>query len=254
MRSSPTCIFRPTVSSAPDLISRILRHERLVVAGGIALLVGLCWWFVASGAGMGDGMAAMQPPPFTAVLLMWWLMMAAMMLPSAAPAILLYARVRQTRSDPAVAQSWLFLAGYLALWLLFSILAVAAQRLLTGPSMALGNRRAEGTLLILAGLYQLSPLKAACLGECRSPAQFISRHWRPGWAGALRLGLLHGAYCVGCCWVLMLLLFVGGVMNLLWVVALAAIVAIEKLAPGGQWFARLSGCALIAWGLVILLG
>jgi predicted metal-binding membrane protein len=240
------------VSSAPDPTGRILRHERLILAGGIALLVALGWWFLLSGAGM--TMAGMHAPPFAAVLFMWWLMMAAMMLPSAAPAILLYARVRQMRGgDGTIPQSWVFLAGYLTLWLLFSLLAATAQHLLAGPSMALDNPLAEGALLIAAGVYQLSPLKTACLGECRSPAQFISRHWRPGWTGTLRLGLLHGAYCVGCCWALMLLLFVGGVMNLLWVVGLAGIVAAEKLVPHGIWLGRIVGVGLIIWGTLLLL-
>jgi len=215
------------------------------------LLATLAWWFLIDGAGPGAGnaMAGMSEPPFAAALLMWWLMMAAMMLPSAAPAILLYARVRYMRGgDNAIAQTWVFLAGYLALWLLFSLVAATAERLLTGPSMIIASSTARGALLVAAGVYQLSPLKTACLSECRSPAQFISRQWRPGWIGALRLGLLHGAYCIGCCWALMLLLFVGGVMNLLWVVALAAIVAVEKPVPQGLWLGRIVGVALIVWG------
>lgn len=245
------------MSSAPDLISRVLRHERAIVACGIALLAALSWYFLLSGGGMhrGTAMAAMAQPPFAAVVAMWWLMMAAMMLPSAAPAILLYARVREMRgNDPAVAHSFVFLAGYTALWLLFSLFAAIAQQLATGPSMALGNRAAASGLLILAGIYQLSPIKNACLSQCRSPAQFVSRNWRPGWRGALRLGLLHGLYCVGCCWVLMLLLFVGGVMNLLWVAGLAALVAVEKLAPRGPWLGRAIGIVLIGWGAARIAG
>ena len=228
-----------------------------MIATGIGLLAVVAWWFLLSGAGLAgeEPMPAMAQPPFAAVLLMWWLMMAAMMLPSAAPAILLYGRVRAMRgSDGAIAQSWVFLAGYLAMWLVFSLVAASAQRLFTGPSMILDSRVAQAVLLIAAGVYQLSPLKTACLGECRSPAQFISRHWRPGSLGALRLGLLHGAYCVGCCWALMLLLFVGGVMNLLWVVVLAVIVAAEKLLPNGLWLGRIAGLALIGWGGTLLLG
>ena len=248
MRRSRTSTYRPTVSSTPDLSSGILRHQRLAIAGGIALVAALAWWFLLSDAGM--GMSGMHEPPFAAVLLMWWLMMAAMMLPSAAPAVLLYARVRHMRGgDGPIAQTWVFLIGYLGLWLLFSLAAAVTQHLLVGASMILDSPVAQGALLIAAGVYQLSPLKTACLGECRSPAQFISRHWRPGWTGTLRLGLLHGAYCVGCCWALMLLLFVGGVMNLLWVVALAAIVAAEKLVPKGEWLARATGAGLIVWGL-----
>jgi predicted metal-binding membrane protein len=108
-------------------------------------------------------------------------------------------------------------------------------------------------VLIAAGAYQLSPLKSACLSQCRSPAQFLSRHWRPGVAGAIRLGLLHGGDCVGCCWALMALLFVGGVMNIGWIVLLTMIVAVEKLAPGGAWIGRAAGVALIAWGGALLL-
>jgi predicted metal-binding membrane protein len=242
-------------SSAPDLTSRILRHERLIVAAGIVLLAALCWWFLLSGAGMDRGMAmeGMAPPAFSALALMWWLMMIAMMLPSAAPAILLYGRVREMRgSDARVAQTWVFLAGYITTWLLFSLVAAAAQHILAGPSSALGNP-AAGAVLILAGLYQLSPVKSACLRQCRSPAQFISRHWRPGDSGALRLGALHGAYCVGCCWMLMALLFVGGVMNFAWIAALTLIVGVEKLMPGGEWLGRLAGLGLIAWGVARLL-
>jgi predicted metal-binding membrane protein len=155
--------------------------------------------------------------------------------------------------DRAIAASWVFLSGYLALWLVFSIAAAAAQRLLIGSSMTLDSRSGEAAALIAAGVYQLSPLKAICLNQCRAPAQFISRHWRPGWIGALRLGLLHGAYCVGCCWLLMALLFAGGVMNLLCVVAIAVLVAIEKLAPRGHWVAQVTGLILILWGAARLL-
>jgi predicted metal-binding membrane protein len=241
--------------SAPDLTSRVLRYERAIILIGVALLVLIGWWYIAGGAGMDRDMAAMRAPPFGALVLMWWLMMVAMMLPSAVPAILLYARVRQMRgADGAIAQTWVFLAGYLAVWLLFSILAAAAQHLLAEPSMTLDNRYAQGALLIAAGAYQLSPLKNACLTRCRSPAQFLSRHWRPGWDGALRLGVLHGADCVGCCWMLMALLFVGGVMNLLWIVGLTLIVTVEKLLPRGEWFGRVAGVALAAWGMVRIAG
>ena len=231
----------------------MLRHERWIVGGGIALLVALSGAYVATGAGMGGAMA--MQPSVGAVIIMWWVMMAAMMLPSAAPAILLYANVRTMRgSDSPIAATWVFLSGYLALWLLFSIAAAIAQWLLTGPTMALDSRPGEAAVLIAAGLYQLSPLKGACVNQCRAPAQFISRHWRPRWTGALRLGLLHGAYCVGCCWLLMALLFVGGVMNLLYVVAIALLVAIEKLAPRGKWIGQVTGLALIFWGAVALAG
>jgi len=235
----------------PDLTSRLLRHERLIVFAGVALLALLSWWFVAAGAGMRAMTATMQAPPFGALILMWWLMMVAMMLPSATPAILLYARVRESRGDESsIAQTPVFLAGYLSIWLLFSILAAFAQGLLAGPSMTLGNRWAESALLIAVGVYELTPLKKGCLTRCRSPAEFLTRHWRPGWGGAVRLGVLHGADCLGCCWMLMALLFVGGVMNLLWIVGLTLIVTVEKLLPRGDWFGCAVGAALIALGLV----
>jgi predicted metal-binding membrane protein len=244
------------VSFAPDLTSRMLRHERLAVAGSIALLVGLSWWFLAAGAGFvrGIDMAAMKPPPLGALVLMWWLMMVAMMLPSAAPTVLIYARVRgQRRAGAPVVQPWIFLCGYLAIWLLFSIAAAVAQQLVAGEAMMLDEPRLAGGVLVAAGLYQLSPIKNACLAQCRSPAQFLSRQWRPGAFGAVRLGMLHGAWCVGCCWLLMALLFVGGVMNFAWIAALTLIVGIEKLVPKGEWIGRAAGVALIAWGGVRLL-
>ena len=238
----------------PDLTGRLLRHERLLVTAGVALLVVVSWTFIANGAGLSAaiGMRAMQPP-FGALVLMWWVMMAAMMLPSATPAILLYGRVRNMRGrEAAIADSGVFLLGYLAVWLVFSVAAATAQRLLAGLPVARGARWTGAAVLIAAGLYQFSPLKAACIRECRSPAQFISRHWRPGWFGAVRLGVMHGAYCVGCCWMLMTLLFVGGVMNLLWIVGLTIIVAAEKIAPKGPLIGRTAGVALIGWGLATL--
>lgn len=239
-------------SSTADLTSRLLRHERLIVAAGICLLVALSWWFLASG-GVGHTMAGMQPP-VAALLAMWWLMMVAMMLPSAAPAILLYAKVRERHgARRPVVQPWIFAAGYLFVWLLFAITAAVAQRLVVAPRMAPLDRGVATAVLIAAGLYQLSPLKNACLKQCRSPANFLSRNWRPGVAGALRLGMLHGAYCVGCCWMLMALLFVGGVMNFVWIAALTLLVGIEKLGPHGGWIGRAAGVALIAWALFRLL-
>lgn len=200
-----------------------------------------------------SGMSPIQPP-FAALVVMWWLMMGAMMLPSAAPAILLYARVRRTRGDDvAIGQSWVFLTGYVGVWLLFSLAAALAQRALTGPAMALADQRGAAAVLVAAGLYQLSPLKSACLRQCRSPAEFITRHWRPGAFGTLRLGTLHGAYCVGCCWMLMALLFVGGVMNLWWIAGLTLLVGVEKLVPHGDKLGRTAGVALIGWGALLLL-
>jgi predicted metal-binding membrane protein len=237
-------------SSAANLTSRLLSHERLLVVGTLILLTTLSWAWL-----LGDASMDAMQPAVAALILMWWLMMVAMMLPSATPAVLLYARVRRVRSgDATIAQPWVFLVGYLAVWLFFSVIAALVQWLLTGPSMMNSSRLAEGAVLIAAGLYQLSPFKSACLSQCRSPAQFISRHWRAGSGGALWLGILHGAYCVGCCWMLMGLLFVVGVMNLLWVVVLAVLVATEKLVGHGDWLGRAAGVGLLLWGASKALG
>ena len=232
-------------SSAADLTTRLLRYERVLIACTVALLAAFGWAFLLRGMAMRPA-----PLPLTALIVMWWLMMLAMMLPSATPAVLLSARVREARSDDlAIAQTWVFLAGYLAVWLAFSIAAALFQSLVARSSMTLQSSAAKSAVLILAGLYQLSPFKSACISQCRSPGEFISRHWRPGLAGAVRLGVLHGAYCVGCCWMLMALLFVGGVMNLLWVIGLTALVAGEKLLSAELQLPRISGAVLLLWGL-----
>jgi predicted metal-binding membrane protein len=253
------------VLSVPDqlaLTERMVRKERTIILGAIALLAGLAWLWTMTGAGMpmGEGgMAGMPrsaPPPLLLTLAMWWVMMAAMMLPSAAPVILLYGRVRRDRGGQStIAASGVFLSGYLLAWLGMSALAAALQiwairaGLLNGVTMRSSHASLAGATLIAAGLYQLLPMKNACLTNCRSPAAFLSRHWRPGVGGALRLGLMHGGYCIGCCWLLMALLFVGGVMNFVWIAALTALVTAEKLLPGSGLISRGAGLALIVWGL-----
>ena len=226
---------------------------------GLAVLALIAWAYLLSGAGMPGmpGMPGMEASPgFAAIAVMWFVMMVAMMIPAASPTILLYAQVHRhsngLESRPPTAA---FLAGYLACWLGFALVAAGLQSWLISPgSMALAGRHAAAGLLVAAGVYQLTPLKDACLGRCRSPALFLSRHYRPGRLGAFRLGMLHGAHCVGCCWLLMALLFVGGVMNLIWIAGLTLLVAAEKLLPGGHWIARISGIALIAWGAALILG
>ena len=193
------------------------------------------------------GMAAEWPLVFA----MWATMMVAMMLPSAAPAILLYARVHRHSMGAASPPTMAFLVGYLACWTGVSLVAATLHVGLESDGIA--SRDVSAALLILAGVYQLSPLKDACLSRCRSPAEFLARHFRGGAWGALRLGLLHGAYCVGCCWLLMALLFVGGVMNLAWIAGLTLLVAAEKLLPAGAWIARLSGVAMIGGGAALLI-
>lgn len=184
---------------------------------------------------------------------MWWIMMVAMMLPSAAPTILLHARAAAGSGVGPAPASGSFLAGYLGVWGVFSALAAVLQLafqhvgLVALDAMASTSRQLSGAILVIAGMYQLSPLKEACLRHCRSPAQFLARHYRPGPLGALRMGALHGTICVGCCWHLMALLFVGGVMNLVWIAALTLMVAAEKLLRFGR-------AASLAWGAAILGG
>ena len=203
-------------------------------------------------AGMPEMPAA---PGWALVFAMWAAMMVAMMVPSAAPAILLYARVHRQSAARGHPPTPAFLAGYLTCWTVFSGLAAALQlAIASSMSMALEGRAGTALVLIAAGLYQLSPLKNACLVRCRSPAQFLVRHYRPGTAGAFRLGLLHGAFCVGCCWLLMALLFVGGVMNLLWIAGLTLLVAAEKLLPRGEWIARMAGVAMLGWAILLIAG
>jgi len=275
-------------AEALSFTERLLRRDRLVVVGGLALLTLLAWLYILAGAGMGmpawhlislslfphrfgemamGGMVmhpgAWSPGYGVVMLLMWWVMMIAMMTPSAAPMILLYARATRHAQDggrlqPGAASTAAFAAGYLLVWLGFSIGATLLLWLLERAGVLSATRMAStgawfsGGLLIAAGLYQFSPLKNVCLRVCRAPAEFLSRHWRPGASGALRMGLEHGAFCVGCCWVLMALLFVGGVMNLLWIAVLAILVLAEKVAPAGIWVSRVVGAVLVVWGVATL--
>jgi predicted metal-binding membrane protein len=186
---------------------------------------------------------------------MWTVMMTGMMLPSASPLGLLYGAIAR-RSAQATAGRGIYAlaAGYLIIWSVFSLGATALQRGLTelplvSPMMEITSSRVGGTLLLIAAVYQLTPVKHACLRTCRSPLGFLMSRWRTGWSGAFSMGLEHGAYCVGCCWALMLLLFVGGVMNLTVIAALTALVAFEKLAPLGLHGARITGVLLMAAGV-----
>jgi predicted metal-binding membrane protein len=208
------------------------------------------------------GMPDMALHPWTAhdfamMLLMWAVMMVGMMVPSATPMALVYAGVARKahRQGTPVAPTFLFVAGYVAMWCLFSVGATAAQwalerAALLSPNMVATSPGLGAVLLGAAGIYQLTPAKDACLRHCRSPAHFLSEHWRPGLAGAFRMGIVHGAWCLGCCWILMALLFVGGVMNLLWVAAIALFVLLEKALPLGDRGGRLAGWAMIAAGAV----
>lgn len=194
-----------------------------------------------------------------AVCLMWTVMMAAMMLPSAIPMLTVHRHLQTERAPDAKGTAALFLGGYLLAWTLFSLAASLLQwgfqqTGILSPMVKLQSGLVGGSILLLAGAYQLVPLKITCLTHCRSPGSALQVHWRAGRIGALRMGLKEGICCIGCCWAMMLVLFVGGVMSLTTIVALTLAVAIEKLAPGGPLIARIGGWAMIGWGLWLIAG
>ncbi|WP_175852773.1 DUF2182 domain-containing protein [Burkholderia anthina] len=259
-------------------VGEFLGRERVVTLLGMAALVGACWAYLWTGAGTGmsaldmttvalfphrlaDDMGAMDPSLPT-VILMWWVMMIAMMTPGAAPLVLLYRRVLRHHGAAAAGSaltSTFLLAGYLVAWLAFSVGAAVLQMLLQPAGLISGmmlwskSAALSACVLALAGVYQFSPLKLACLRQCRSPVRFLTTYWRPGVSGSFLLGVRHGAYCVGCCWLLMALLFVGGVMNVVWIVALSLFVLAEKVLPGGERIGRALGVVLMAWAVATLL-
>lgn len=256
------------------------RHQRITLAALVILII-LAWAWLLVGAGMemapdsphaghpaGHGAMPSMPPPMPSAtawparrlmlaFAMWWVMMVAMMLPSAAPVILLYSRASAAAHDARPA-SGSFLGGYLTIWVVFAAAASGLQLLLEQEGllspMWLRSERTwlTAALLLVTGIYQLSPAKAACLRQCRNPAQFISRYFRQGSLGAWRMGAIHGAFCVGCCWSLMALLFAGGVMNLAWIAVLTLLVAAEKLLPVGGRIPVVTGIVLIVGALVLI--
>lgn len=250
------------------MLERVFQHERVVVPACLLIVTVLAWSYLLFGARTMQDMGGVSMPmsawPWTAahavlMFAMWLVMMTAMMLPSAAPVILLYSAIARSGTAAGPAGPSLFALGYLAAWGCLSLVAVLAQFLLEwiaflSPMMASTNIYFSGALLIAAGAYQFTSLKRSCLRSCRSPLEFLMSHWRSGAAGAFSMGARHGVYCVGCCWALMLLLFVGGVMNFMWIAALAVFVLIEKLTPAGQAIGRIAGAALIIIGVALLLG
>jgi predicted metal-binding membrane protein len=271
-------------------VESALKRNRLVVGASIVALCLLAWLFLfhlARQMESMDGMAArMMGMPvddrlasvlsaavspqaatlanatvnFTLVALMWAVMMVGMMLPSAAPTILLFSALERKRGagEPG-GRIVPFVAGYFAVWSIFAAAAAAMQTILAQAGlvdmqMAATSTFLAGGIFVAAGIYEFTPLKNRCLVHCRSPLQWIPQHMRPGRIGAFRMGAEHGTYCVGCCWMLMLLLFVGGVMNLLWVAVIAILVLAQKIMPGGRILSRLSGAGLVAIGAFLLAG
>jgi predicted metal-binding membrane protein len=236
----------------------LLKNERFYVLLGLGLLIVLSWaYLITWDMPMSADPSGWTAGQFFAIFAMWAVMMMAMMVPSALPMILFYSSaVKKARADGGnLAPVTVFLGGYLVVWTLFSLFAAALQwglhqAALISPMMVSASIWLTSGLLVMAGLYQMSPLKDGCLRYCSNPVQFITRHWRTGTSGALKMGLRHGGYCVGCCWALMILLFVGGVMNLLWVAVLAIFVLLEKILPLPRRWPQISGALLIAGGLV----
>ena len=280
--------------NSTDVLEAVLRRERAAVTLVLVTVIAACWLYLLAGAGTGmypHEMAALVPiqtglepsVPGTvsmschetmtwthgyALLMfsMWWLMMIAMMLPTAAPIILLHAAVtrkglaRANLAGPKAPSHRLFLtttafiAGYLAMWGAFSLVALVAQWVLTRAALLSAMMTPTSKflglgLLLAAGVWQLTPFKTVCLRHCRSPISFLSTHWHPGVGGAFRMGIEHGVFCLGCCWFLMGLLFYGGVMNLIWIIGLALLVLVEKVMPVGVAFGRVTGLLLIAWAV-----
>lgn len=258
---------------------RLARHDQAIVisaAGFVVLLSGLYTVFGIGmdmsavdmtrmagpvGAPMQMGADPVWTPAYTVLIfLMWWIMMIAMMTPSAAPVLLLFTAIKKAGSRPAQAPllSLLFLSGYLLAWGAFSAAATALQwgletvGLSDGPMMSLSSRAFAGALLLAAGAYQFTPYKHACLLHCRMPVHFLTAHHRTGLAGAVLMGAHHGAYCLGCCWALMLLLFAGGIMNLYWIAGIALYVLAEKRLAHVRLFVPAAGILLMLAGVYLI--
>jgi len=271
------CTWGRSVTVEPSVLERLLRRDRQVVAASLVFTVAFAWIYTIAGAGMGLSAFEMSRLPWKdmdgqsmnmvlsgsnsiwVLLFMWWVMMVAMMLPSAAPTILLTAALnrRSTSDHPPFGAAGCFALGYLLAWLFFSLVAAVAQwrleshGLLSSMMVSKSNYLTAG-LLLAAGVWQFFPIKQVCLRHCRSPVEFITRQRRPGNRGALVMGLHHGTYCLGCCWLLMALLFVGGVMNLYWIAGLALFVLVEKWVAKGVWFGRVAGTGLFITGATLL--
>ncbi len=257
------------MQQAPRPTGVLARRQRLAILGGLVGVTALAWLELLRMSVEMDGLmqagieCTLHPWSATdaaLTFLMWAVMMVGMMVPSAVPMSMLFARVsrKAAAQGATLAPTFVFALGYVAVWTLFSVGATAAQwglerAALLSPMLALASPVFGGALLVAVGLYQWSPAKDACLDHCRAPAGFLAAHWRPGISGAFRMGVVHGSYCLGCCWLLMCLLFFGGVMNLLWVAGLTLFVLLEKAVPRGAWLGRLAGAGLIVAGVAQLL-
>jgi len=247
--------------------ARLPWHERIVIAAALVVVTALAWLYLYLQMQPMADMADMAPTmfaPWTAAdyalnFAIWWVMMPAMMLPSAAPMILTFATVNRRKRErgQAFVPTMVFTSGYLVAWGLFGVLAVLAdwaleRAALISPITGRLTPILGATVVIAAGIYQLTPLKSVCLTHCRSPFDFVLNHWRDGTAGALHMGLEHGLYCLGCCWFLMALMFAAGIMSVLWMAVIAVFILLEKLLPAGTWLARAGGVAMLGAGVYLL--
>jgi predicted metal-binding membrane protein len=236
-----------------------LRRQRNVILASLLAVAGACWFLVLRQAGMSQGMGLTMGMTLPLFVLAWVAMMIAMMFPTAAPMIVMFGTVaagKRQRAQPFV-PTWVFVSAYLTVWIGFGVVAYAAAAGLGALAMQstwlMDNAaRLGGAVLVAGGLYQLSPLKGLCLTKCRSPLSFLLTSWHDGYRGAFVMGLEHGAYCLGCCWLLFVILFPLGVMNIGAMVGLTLLIFAEKSLPWGSAIARVAGVALVAYGTVVL--
>ncbi|MFV1998594.1 MAG: DUF2182 domain-containing protein [Acidiferrobacterales bacterium] len=240
--------------------------DQYLIATSLVTLVALAWAYLLvldinmrGMPNMVSGIHPWTPADFVMMFMMWSVMMFAMMIPSAMRSVLVFARIHTTgeHQDPVVTPALVFAFGYIVIWILFSSLATTLQWVLEmaallSPMMVVASGSLGAALLIAAGIYQLTPLKNSCLKHCQSPAMFMAAHYKKGMRGAFQLGLTHGVYCLGCCWLLMGLLFVGGVMNLIWILAISLFVLAEKLLPPKIRSTSITSLVMIAVGSVYL--
>lgn len=251
-------------------LESLIKKDRLIVCSGLIIIAILAWAYMFhldnQMKNMDVSMLHLMPEmqfwdlkKFILMFVMWVVMMVAMMLPSAAPTGLIFAEVHRKRknTDKPFVPLGFFLSGYFTVWTAFSLAATTVQWLLQqvallSPMMVSTSPLLGGSILLAAGVFQFMPLKYACLSRCRNPLNFLVDEWQEGNYGAFIMGVKHGYFCVGCCWMLMALLFVAGVMNLLWVAAIALFVLVEKVLPNPVWTGRVGGIILIIWGLYML--
>ena len=260
------------MSESTEALIRLFKQQNIILALGIIIIASLGWLYVfhvtsISSNGVQDNLMNVMSPEKQlwnfrdgmSAFIMWSVMMAAMMLPSAMPMILVFATVNRRRHSlvKEVVPTWMFVSGYILMWIFFSLIVALIQLTLHNFSlisvdMSIINPFLGGIILVFAGIYQFTPVKEVCLKNCQSPLGFIMENWRDGKFGAFIMGLHHGLYCIGCCWILMILLFVAGVMNLSWVAIIALFIFLEKVLITKRWLSKIAGVLLVIWGIGLM--